>query len=476
MAWRNFQNLQHFDMNTNLFPLQYDRITALLEPYGAYLVGGAVRDLLLGQPVHDLDFALPDQTLEAGKKLADQLGGAIFTLDENRSTVRVILDGGEHSRLVIDLTCFQGASIEEDLAARDFTITSLALRPGARDPVIDPFQGAQDLKDGLIRPTSKHALQDDPLRCLRAVRLAAQLDFKILPETSNQIRIYLHLLSGVSRERIRDELFRILEGPRQAAAMLSLKALGLYQYVLPGEFTSENSRRLRNLERIWSLFLEPHDQDRAGDWFRGLLVHRLGRYRKQIQKLLAWEPVPGRSLHQLSLLLVLLAQVNGEKTSGEINQLSEIIPLSNQELTVLEVGFASAEDFLELSGRELQPQPLDIYRYYRRRGRPALLGVFLGLAEGFGKQGLDRDQWVILLETARVLLEGYWECYDQWVDPPALVDGNQIIEEFELQPGPLIGELLELLKEEQVLKDLESTDSALDFLKNQLADWDGSGS
>ncbi|MEJ2413018.1 MAG: hypothetical protein P8Y34_08490 [Anaerolineales bacterium] len=192
-------------MNTNLFPLQYDRIAALLEPYGAYLVGGAVRDLLLGVPVHDLDFALPDRTLEAGKELADQLGGAIFTLDEDRSTVRVILDGGAHSRLVVDLTRFQGASIEEDLAARDFTITSLALRCGSLSPVIDPFQGTQDLKDGLIRTTSEHALQDDPLRCLRAVRLAAQLDFKILPSTSNQIRKYLHHLSGVSRERIRDE-------------------------------------------------------------------------------------------------------------------------------------------------------------------------------------------------------------------------------------------------------------------------------
>ncbi|MEJ2413019.1 MAG: hypothetical protein P8Y34_08495 [Anaerolineales bacterium] len=65
-----------------------------------------------------------------------------------------------------------------------------------------------------------------------------------------------------------------------------------------------------------------------------MLVHRLGRYRVQIRDLLAWEPVPGRSIHQLSLLLVLLAQANGEKTSAEINQLSEISPLSNQELTV----------------------------------------------------------------------------------------------------------------------------------------------
>lgn len=476
MAWRSFQCLQHFNMNTNIFPLQYDRIAALLEPYGAYLVGGAVRDLLLRQPFHDLDFALPDRTLEAGKKLADQLGGAIFTLDENRSTVRVILEEGEHSRFIVDLACFQGGSIEEDLAARDFTITSMALRCGTLDPVIDLFQGAQDLRDGLIRTTSKHSLQDDPLRCLRAVRLAAQLDYKILPETSKQIRKHLHLLSGVSRERIRDELFRILEGPRQVAAMLSLKALGLYQYVLPGEISDENSRKLRNLEIIWSLFLEPHDQDRAGDWFRGLLVHHLGRYREHLRIFLAWEPVPDRSIHQLSLLLVLLSQTNGENTSREIDQLSENIPLSNKELSVLEIGFASAEDFLELSRRELRPQPLDIYRYYRRRGRPALLGVFLGLAGGFGKQGLDRDQWIILLETARALLEGYWEYYDQWVDPPALVDGNQILQEFKLQPGPLIGELLEVLKEEQVLKELESTESALVFLKNKLADLNGPGS
>ena len=460
-------------MTTDLFPLQYDRIAALLAPYDAYLVGGAVRDLLLDLPIHDLDFALPSDTLAAGKLLADQLGGAVFTLDERRATVRVILGGGGDPRLVVDLTLFQGDTIEEDLAARDFTITSMALRSGVDHPVIDPFNGAQDLREGLIRSTSDRALADDPLRCLRAVRLAAQLDFQILPDTIDLIRKYHHQLADVSPERIRDELFRILEGPRQAAALLAMQALGMYGYVLPGQLADRHSLRLRNLEAIWSLLLEPHDQDRAGDWFRGLLVHRLGRYREQVRGLLDAEPVPGRSIRQLSLLLPLIEDFSMETPADSIRQVLSALSLSNQEITLLEGALQSAENFLDLTDTGNPPQPLDIYRYYRGQGESGLLGVFLGLARYFGTQGLEREAWINQLECARALLEGFWDRYEQWVDPPVLVDGSRILKEFSLQPGPKIGYLLEKLKEEQVHRELETVESALDFLKSEITQLNG---
>lgn len=463
-------------MNLDLFPPQYDRIAALLAPFDAYLVGGAVRDLLLEQPIHDLDFALPGDTLAAGRKLADQLGGAVFTLDERRATVRVILGGSGDHNLVVDLTLFQGDTIEEDLAARDFTITSMALLLGKDQPVIDPFSGAQDLREGVIRATSERALDEDPLRCLRAVRLAAQLDFQILPGTKDQIRKYHHKLADVSSERIRDELFRILEGPRQTAALLALQTLGLYGYILPGDLTDQQALQLRNLESIWSLFLEPHDQEQAGDWFRGLLVHRLGRYRERVRGLLAAEPVPGRSIHQLSLLMPLIESTRADSPSDSIRQLLATLPLSNQEITLLEGALLSEENFLVLAEKGEQPQPLDIYRYFRGQGESGLLGVFLGLAREFGRQGTEREGWIELLECARSVLEGFWERYEGWVDPPVLVDGNRILEEFDLQPGPKIGHLLEKLKEEQVSSGLDTVDGALAFLKNELAQLDGSPS
>ena len=218
-------------MDKALFPPQYERIVDILRDSNGFLVGGAVRDILLNRPIRDLDFALPDNTVGAAKRIADQLGGGFFLLDPDRQTCRVILKDGDSQQLVVDLTLFQGNTIEEDLAARDFTITSMALDLREQDDIIDLFQGKQDLLDGVIRPTGEDSFRNDPLRCLRAVRLAAQLGFKILPETKDGIRQYQHQLKDVSPERIRDEFFRFLAGPNQHTGILSLQLLGLGEYV-----------------------------------------------------------------------------------------------------------------------------------------------------------------------------------------------------------------------------------------------------
>ncbi len=213
-------------MNMKPFPALYEQIIRILEPYHAYLVGGAVRDLHLDKPIHDLDFALPGDTIPAAKLVADQLGGAFYVLDPERETARVIIKDEDAQRIMVDFTRFQGKDINDDLAARDFTITSMALGLGPDEKVIDLFGGAQDLKDRLLRTTSDRSLADDPLRCLRAVRLAAQFGLRIPPETKDQIRKYSKGIAGISPERTRDELFRILDGPKQTAAFRTMEILG----------------------------------------------------------------------------------------------------------------------------------------------------------------------------------------------------------------------------------------------------------
>lgn len=459
-------------MKFNQFPPQYARIADLLQPFQAYLVGGAVRDLLLDQPIHDLDFALPESSIPAARQVADALGGSFYIMDEERETARVILDDGDDPRLLVDFTLFQGRTIEEDLAARDFTITSMALEVGPEPKLIDPFQGSSDLQEGLIRATSEMALANDPLRCLRAVRMAAQLDFQIMGATIHQIRQHQAGLAAVSPERIRDEFFRILEGPRQAAAVLSLNALGLFSYLLPGRVGEDSAQRLRKLEDIWSQFLAPHDQDRAGDWFRGLLAHHLGRYREQIRAYLAETLVAGRSIHQLSLALPLLVSFEESGPCWFERGKAENLALSNKELDYLEQGAAAGVHFLNLSGDGRILQPLDVYRFFHSAGRAGPAGIFLGLAGEFGRQGIERERWIDRLSTARTLLEGFWERPAEWVDPPRILDGSDIIQGLKLQPGPRIGQLLEILREEQVRSGLRSPRKALAFLKGQLEDLD----
>lgn len=450
-------------MDNSPFPALYEPITKLLEPYRAYLVGGAVRDVLLDRPIHDLDFALPENTISAAKHVADSLGGSFFVLDAERETARVILKDEDGNRMNVDFSRFQGEGIEDDLAARDFTITSMALDPRGEAKLIDLFHGAQDLKDGLLKATSESALEDDPLRCLRAVRLAAQFGLKILPETKEQIRAYGKGLSGISSERIRDELFRILNGPRQAAAFQTMDILGLSPFVFFDGITDQQLRHLAFLEDLWSLFLSEHDQDIAANWSMGLLVHRLGRFRKDLRQLLNYERVPGRNNYQLSFIVPLLEI---EKNEGSGRKMPEILPLSNQEWDFLNKSRLAAAVILKRYRLDDPPHPKDIYHYYNKHGSAGVLGVFLGLAVmNVDYKNTQQEDWIAILGICRSFLEGWWEKTDQWVTPPILLDGDDIQSEFNISPGPEIGSLLESLREAQVERGIATREQALQFLK-----------
>ena len=464
------------------FPPLYDQIVEVLKPSAAFLVGGAVRDLLLGKPVHDLDFALPKDTILFAKKVADQLNGDFYLLDKERQAARVLLKDEQKTRLVIDFTTFQGESIEEDLLTRDFTITSMAMDINKDHQIIDPCQGARDLKDGLIRSTSDRALLEDPLRGMRAVRMAAQLGFFILPDTKDQIRKFGIDLFDVSPERIRDELFRILEGPNQAAALMALQVLGIYPVILSGELTLHQQGVISKLEAFWSLLQEEHNPDTASNWAFGLFVHRLGRYRKETQSYLKQEAVPGRSIYQLSFLnLLLQPSRKGDQefnlSSSHFSSVIGLLHLSNQEADRLEKGMQAVQAYQSLAENQLSLHPLDVYRYFREFGEAGVEGVFLALAlflVGEEKTSLQ-SSWPNQLDTARHLLEGWWEKRKQWVDPPGLLDGNDLQENLDLDPGPEIGILLEQLREAQVRGEVHTRDEALDYLNKIIQAEDSPG-
>jgi tRNA nucleotidyltransferase/poly(A) polymerase len=457
-------------MNKTGFPALYDQILDVLLPSQAYLVGGAVRDMLLQRPIYDLDFALPEDSIGVAKKVADQLGGGFFVLDEERETCRVILSDEENQRLVVDFTLFQGKTIVEDLSSRDFTITSMALDLTLDSKLVDPFRGVQDLKDGLIRVTSEKSLEDDPVRCLRAVRLAAQLGFKILPETKDQIRRYHSNLVDVSPERKRDELFRILAGPNQSAALGSLAKLSLYSYLLPGEFSDHRSKVIKHLENLWSLFIKDHDQERAATWSKGLLVHRLGRYRDQICDFMRLELVPGRSFYQLTNLIPLLMESSRQGLDLTAKQIMDQVSLSNQEARFIRNGIQAVGSWESLSQSGNADQPISVYHFFSQYDQAGIAAIFLFLADQIEDQlGENKqDRWIEYLDQARIFLEGYWDRYEEWVDPPPLLDGDEIQQELDIPPGPQIGSLLELLREEQVRSGLHLKEEGLLFLKEQL--------
>lgn len=212
-------------------------LEAVAETVGGpvWLVGGAVRDLLLARPLHDVDLALPEGSGAAARRLADRLGGAFVPLGEPHGMARVVLAGPPPVQ--VDLADFRGPSLEADLAGRDVTVDALAvdLQALLRGPaaIQDPAGGLGDLARRRLRACRTTAFTDDPVRVLRVLRLGHQLGFGIEPETEALARAAVPALASVAAERVREELTHILRVPRSAPAIRQADAWSVLRVILP---------------------------------------------------------------------------------------------------------------------------------------------------------------------------------------------------------------------------------------------------
>jgi poly(A) polymerase len=239
-----------------------------------YMVGGAVRDLLLRHPASpDIDLATNARPDEIKRLIAQTHPDAVVTVGEQFGTVRVHYrraptpeDTASQQKFspvpaalvaeasgdfdVVEITTYRsdqytdgsrkpevtfGDSLEGDLLRRDFTINAMARDPLSGE-IVDPFGGREDLEHGLIRavgndPDSR--FEEDPLRLLRAARFAAQLGFEIEPHTANAIKLQAPTLARISRERIRDEFTKLLMTQYPARGLRLLVDFGLMPWIVP---------------------------------------------------------------------------------------------------------------------------------------------------------------------------------------------------------------------------------------------------
>jgi len=198
-----------------------------------WLVGGALRDLLLGATPPDVDLAAAGDALELGRRWADELGARLVVLQGERfAACRLVLPG-----LQLDLSGLRAPDLEGDLAARDFTINALALPleqfldQGGRP--IDPTGGLADLTARLIRPAGPGVLAADPLRVLRAFRFLSSLEFKLAPGLEKRLRRRAGDLPRVPKERIAQEWLPLMAGPGVAQAVTAMDRMGVLGPLLP---------------------------------------------------------------------------------------------------------------------------------------------------------------------------------------------------------------------------------------------------
>jgi putative nucleotidyltransferase with HDIG domain len=211
--------------------------------FEAYLVGGCVRDILLGREPKDWDVATNARPEEIQKVFPDSV------YENQFGTVGVKTESEDPKSKVIEVTTYRiegkysdkrhpdevkfATKVEDDLSRRDFTVNALAM--DMKGDVIDPYKGKDDLKKKIIRTVGKpeERFSEDALRLMRAVRFAVELDFEIEPATRKAIEKLSGELEMIAKERVRDELVKILMTPRAAKGIILLEELGLLKNILP---------------------------------------------------------------------------------------------------------------------------------------------------------------------------------------------------------------------------------------------------
>ena len=489
-----------------------DRVREVLPGQEIYLVGGAVRDILLNRLSRDLDFALPSDGISLARRIANTLKADFMTLDSERDTGRVIVTEANGARTFLDFATYRGSNLEEDLHARDFTINAIAFDLAAQ-ALIDPLNGASDLRAKVIRACSSTSLSDDPVRILRAVRQAATFGFKIELETRKAMKQAASLLPRISSERQRDELFKMLEGPKPDASMRALEMLGVFPYLLPElpamkgveqstphihDVWEHTLSVLGHLENILAALEPGYNADNTNDLFTGLLTLRIGRFREQFARHFAESLNTDRSVHAALFFAALYHDVQKPATKSLDESLrirffdhevkgAEVVAerarafnLSNDEIERIKLIVQHHMRFhfftSRLEGDKQEPSRKAIYRFFRDTGKAGIDLVLLGLADLRGTQGpaLSQKSWTAALDVARILLENYWEKPYETVRPPRLLDGNELMSALGIEPGRLVGQLLEAIREGQATGKVEDHDQALALARQHLKDLENS--
>lgn len=491
----------------NLPPLLEKIINVLPANTEVYLVGGAVRDLLTNRLSPDFDFAVPSNGISLARTVANALKADFMVLDSERDTGRVVIIEGE-TYTYLDFAAYRGATLEDDLRDRDFTINAMALN--LRDiTIIDPLNGATDIRAKVIRACSPDSLTNDPVRILRAVRQAAAFGFTIDKSTRELMKQAADKINNVSIERVRDEVFKILGGPKASASIRALEMLGVLQHLMPELLKMRGVTQSNpHIHEVWTHTLAVVDQldnlltsslrldfdpEKTSDMFMGLVSLKIGRYREQIAKHFANQLNPSRSHRSLLFFAALYHDVCKPDTktideSGRIRFFDHDIKgadvvadrarafnLSNDEVERLHtivrhhMRFHFFADRLEREGQP--PSRKAVYRFFRDSGAASVDLILLALADLRGTKGNELTQvtWTAYLDIARILLENYWERPEEVINPPRLVDGNELMKELNLQPGKIVGVLLESIRENQAAGKIVDKEQALAFAREELA-------
>ncbi len=391
-----------------------------LLPKPVYVVGGAVRDGLMGRirAELDLDLVIPTGAVAVARQLAAEYRAGFVLLDAERQIARVVFPD-----MTVDIAQQDGESIIRDLARRDYTLNAIAYDLQTQT-IVDPHGGSQDIQQRMIRMVSKDNLIDDPLRLMRAYRQGAQLDFTIESATRRAIRDLAHLATTVAAERVLAELRYLLKTPHSSQWLAEIVADG----VLSG----------------W--LVEPVREDLAG---------RLAEIDRAIATIQVEYPVLDRLLHQPLRETIPISR-------AEMGKLMAILSPDLQLATaqMLRLTFSSVEIQVVTMAIDRLPQLLqgemsvtEQYFWFQAVGNNFPVLVILAIAAG------------LKIDSLRNLTCRYLDPSDQVAHPTPLVSGHDLMQALQLKPSPKIGKLLVEIQLARIKVEIITPADAIEFAK-----------
>ena len=435
----------------------------------SWIVGGALRDELLGREVTDIDIAVEGDPEPAARELAHEIRGPVFRLSEAFGAWRVVDRG---SGRVHDFAPLQGETIEDDLRRRDFTVNAMA-RPRDGGDLIDPLGGRSDIESRTLRVIGPESYESDPLRPLRLARFAAELGFQPDPETERLTAAAAARVPEASGERVFAELRRLILAEHAVRGLALADRLGLLPAVLP---------ELSDLHDVEQSHY--HHKDVYGHTLE--VLERLieiqdeaeGELREVLDEPLADELTRGEALRFGALLHDI-----GKPATHDVREDGRVTFMGHDRLggeMVRQVcrRLRTSERlsrFLEgvtrhhlLLGFLVHERPLDrraVYRYLKRTSPVGVEVTLLSCADRLATRGKNAERAIDAhLELAKELLPAALEWRRD--GPPRLpLRGDELAREAGIEPGPELGRILAELQEAAYAGEITGRDEAVELAR-----------
>jgi tRNA nucleotidyltransferase/poly(A) polymerase len=456
-----------FKINTNFIPSSSK----------AFIVGGTVRDIVMGTPPKDIDIVTLDDPKLLAQDIAANCRGRIIELGKPGMKIFRIITGNQ----TYDIAPANGKSIEDDLHKRDFTINAMAIPVNSANGngiIIDPHNGQNDLNHQIIRMISSDNLKADPVRMLRAYRIGSRFGFSISRKTSLAILAESSRINTSAGERIKDELFKLFNCPHSHRYILMMNESGLLSALFP-ELTplKECSQNLHHKHDAFEHTLKAYD-------FLEKLLHGPALQAPEIINLESFLPSP--NYFALLKYAILLHDIGKPQTrsideNGQIHFYGHEKSSANMAAKInLRLRISNDEQkYLDFIIRN-HLKPLSLFNAYNqdRLSRKAVSRFFLlcgtmikdllvhTTADLYGKGIIKNTQ--AFIEFLNYLISAYTNSFLPKKSCPPLITGDDLIREFGLKPSPLFAKILQHVEEERFSGNIKSRKEALILVKNFL--------